>query len=167
MTDCQANEPNLSTASASVSSPGQARILVCDDDGDVRALVSALLRDNGYTVWEANNPALALQILEREQPIDLFLVDYAMPEMSGSAVIEQALISQPGLKVLLITGYPEALRAGGVSGIALLAKPFKVAELKSRVAEILHGTSANVGAGGQDTHTDAVAAVGFSMEAKL
>jgi hypothetical protein len=39
---------------------------------------------------------------------------------------------------LLITGYPEALCAGGVSGIALLAKPFKVAELKSRVAEILH-----------------------------
>ena len=136
----QANEPNLSTASASVSSPGQARILVCDDDGDVRALVGALLRDNGYTVWEANNPALALRILERERPIDLFLVDYAMPEMSGSAVIERAQSSQPGLKVLLITGYPEALCAGGVSGIALLAKPFKVAELKSRVAEILHGS---------------------------
>ena len=84
-----------------------------------------------------NNPALALQILERERPIDLFLVDYAMPEMSGSAVIERAQSSQPGLKVLLITGYPEALRAGGVSGIALLAKPFKVAELKSRVAEII------------------------------
>ena len=133
---------------ASVLRPGQARILVCDDDGDVRVLVGALLRDNGYTVWEASNPALALQILERERPIDLFLVDYAMPEMNGSAVIERAQSSQPGLKVLLITGYPEALRAGGVSGIALLAKPFKVAELKSRVAEILLGTSANVVAGG-------------------
>ena len=135
---------------ASVLRPGQARILVCDDDGDVRVLVGALLRDNGYTVWEANNPALALQILERERPIDLFLVDYAMPEMNGSDVIERAQSSQPGLKVLLITGYPEALRAGGVSGIALLAKPFKVAELKSRVAEILLGTSAKVVAGGSN-----------------
>jgi signal transduction histidine kinase len=137
----RATESALPEAGASVLRPGQARILVCDDDGDVRALVGALLRDNGYTVWEANNPALALQILKRERPIDLFLVDYAMPEMSGSVVIEQAQSMQPGLKVLLITGYPEALRAGGVSGIALLAKPFKVAELKSRVAEILHGTS--------------------------
>jgi CheY-like chemotaxis protein len=137
----RATESTLPEAGASILRPGQARILVCDDDGDVRALVGALLRDNGYTVWEANNPALALQILERERPIDLFLVDYAMPEMSGSAVIERAQSSQPGLKVLLITGYPEALRAGGVSGIALLAKPFKVAELKSRVAEILHGAT--------------------------
>src|SRR5207245_2468385 len=82
---------------------------------------------NGYIVWEANNPALALQILERERPIDLFLVDYAMPEMNGAAIIERAQSSQPGHKVLLITGYPEALRAGGVSGVPLLAKQFKVA----------------------------------------
>ena len=61
----------------SVLGPSQARILVCDDDGDVRALVGRFLRDSGYTVWEANNSALALQILERERPIDLLLVDYA------------------------------------------------------------------------------------------
>jgi PleD family two-component response regulator len=47
-----------------VSGSIQARILVCDDDGDVRALVGTSLRDSGYTVWEANNPTLALQILE-------------------------------------------------------------------------------------------------------
>jgi len=143
-----ATESSSSETGSSVLRTGQARILVCDDDGDVRALVGALLRDNGYTVWEANNPALALQILERERPIDLFLVDYAMPEMNGAAIIERAQSSQPGLKVLLITGYPEALRAGGVAGVPLLAKPFKVAEMRSRVAEILHGTSADVIAAG-------------------
>lgn len=145
-----ATESRSSEEGASVLRPGQARILICDDDGDVRALVGALLRDNGYTVWEANNPALALQILERERPIDLFLVDYAMPEMNGAAIIKQAQSSQPGLKVLLITGYPEALRTGGVSGVPLLAKPFKVAEVTSRVAEILHGTSSDVIAAGDD-----------------
>jgi signal transduction histidine kinase/CheY-like chemotaxis protein len=145
-----ATESRSEEEGASVLRPGRARILVCDDDGDVRALVGALLRDNGYTVWEANNPALALQILERERPIDLFLVDYAMPEMNGAAIINRAQSSQPGLKVLLITGYPEALRAGGVSGVPLLAKPFKVAEVTSRVAEILHGTSSDVIAAGDD-----------------
>ena len=56
----------------------QARVLICDDDGDVRAFVGTLLRSNGCTVWEANNPAVALQILKRERPIDLLLVDYLL-----------------------------------------------------------------------------------------
>jgi signal transduction histidine kinase/CheY-like chemotaxis protein len=117
------------------------RILVCDDDGDVRALVGTFLRDSGFTVWEANNPALALQILERERPIDLLLVDYAMPEMSGPAVIDRAQTCQPGLKTLLITGYAEALSNNGVCGVPILAKPFKVAELGRQIAEILNEPS--------------------------
>jgi CheY-like chemotaxis protein len=99
------------------------------------------LRDSGYTVWEANNFALALQILERERPIDLLLIDYAMPEMSGPAVIDRAQTCQPGLKVLLITGSAEALRTNGSSGIPVLPKPFKVAELSRRIAEIVNGST--------------------------
>jgi signal transduction histidine kinase len=117
----------------------QARVLICDDDGDVRAFVGTLLRSNGCTVWEANNPAVALQILKRERPIDLLLVDYVMPEMSGTAMIDRARTYQPGLKTLLITGYAEALRADGVSGIPVLSKPFKGTELSKRITEILAG----------------------------
>jgi len=115
----------------------RASILVCDDDRDVRSLVGRFLRDVGYTVWEANNPSLALQILQRERPIDLLLVDYAMPEMNGAAVIDRARACQPGLKTLLITGYAEALRNNRVLGSPVLPKPFKIAELSSRIAEIL------------------------------
>ena len=134
-----------STVSVAAMSEGsaltqrRASILVCDDDGDVRSLLGTFLRDAGYTVWEANNPALALQILQRERPIDLLLVDYAMPEMNGSTLIDRARAYQPGLKTLLITGYAEALRNNGVFGIPVLAKPFKVAELSGRIAEILNG----------------------------
>jgi signal transduction histidine kinase/ActR/RegA family two-component response regulator len=128
----------------------RASILVCDDDGDVRSLVGTFLREVGYTVWEANNPALALQILQREQPIDLLLVDYAMPEMNGAAVIDRARACQPGLKTLLITGYVEALRNINVLGIPVLAKPFKVAELSRRIAEILNELSAGDSAEGGD-----------------
>jgi signal transduction histidine kinase/CheY-like chemotaxis protein len=137
--------------SGPVSRPTQARILVCDDDGDVRTLVGTYLRDSGYTVWEANNPTLALQILERERPIDLLLVDYAMPEMNGRTVIDRAQTCQPELKALLITGYAEALRTGGISAIPLLAKPFKVAELSRRIAEILRGSSSEVSADGHNS----------------
>jgi CheY-like chemotaxis protein/two-component sensor histidine kinase len=127
------------------------RILVCDDDGDVRALVGTFLRDSGFTVWEANNPALALQILERERPIDLLLVDYAMPEMSGPAVIDRAQTCQPGLKTLLITGHAEALSNNGVCRGPILPKPFKVAELGRQIAEILNELSPGDGVGSGNT----------------
>ena len=74
-----------------------------------------------------------------------------MPEMNGPAIIERAQTSQPGLRVLLMTGYAEALRSGGIPGIPLLAKPFKVTELSSRIAEVLHGTLSDVTAGGQNS----------------
>jgi signal transduction histidine kinase len=115
----------------------RARILVCDDDRDVCSLVGTLLRDLGHTVWEAPNPVLALQILERERPVDVLLVDYAMPEMNGRDVIDRAKTYQPSLKTLLMTGYAEALHNDGMSGIPVLAKPFKIAELSRRIAEIV------------------------------
>ena len=69
-------------------------------------MVGALLRDRGHTVWEAPNPKLVLQILEREHPIDLLLVDDAMPEMNGRVVIKRARVCQPGVKTSLMTAYP-------------------------------------------------------------
>ena len=85
-------------------------------------------------------PILALKIIERERPIDLLLVDHAMPEMTGTAVIERAQTYQPGLKTLLISGHPDALRAAELSGVLALTKPFKVAELSKRIAEALAGS---------------------------
>ena len=139
-----------------VSEPSHAQILVCDDDADVRAVVGAFLRDSGYAVWEAENPALAFEILERERPIDLLVADYAMPEMNGLAVIDRAQACQNGLKVLLISGHADILHAGGVSGIPLLAKPFKVAELRRRIAETLHASTCDVGLGKPDSRLLAV-----------
>jgi signal transduction histidine kinase/CheY-like chemotaxis protein len=135
----------------SVLQQRRASILVCDDDGDVRSFVSTFLRDVGYTVWEADNPALALQVLQRERPIDLLLVDYAMPEMNGAAVIDHARACQPRLKALLITGYAEALCNYGVCGIPVLPKPFKIAELSRRIAEILDELSPDDSAARCDT----------------
>jgi CheY-like chemotaxis protein len=124
-----------------VTEPSHARILVCDDDADVLAFVAGFLRESGHTVWEAETPTLALEILEREGPIDLLLADYAMPEMNGVAVMDRAQASQRGLKVLLMSGHANILHAGNISGVPLLAKPFKVNELARRIREILPGPS--------------------------
>jgi CheY-like chemotaxis protein len=117
--------------------PSDGRILVCDDDTDVLTLVATSLRDSGHTVWDADNPSGALEIFERERPIDLLLVDYAMPGMNGIGVINHARGRQPGLKVLLMSGHADILHAGGGSGIPLLAKPFKTKELTGRISALL------------------------------
>ncbi len=134
-----------------VIEPHPARILVCDDDADVLSLIGTLLRDRGHMVWEAANPSLALQILESERPVDLLLVDYAMPEMNGRVVIERARACQRGIKTLLMTGYAEALRDHGMFGSPVLPKPFKAAELNRRVAEILNEFTSDDCTGGRNT----------------
>lgn len=129
---CVAPDPGLS-----LFEPRHARIVVCDDDSGVLSFVATVLRDNGHVVWQADTPSEALAILEREQPLDLLLVDYAMPGMNGIAVIDRARACQRHLSVILMSGHADMLRSGGVSGIPLLAKPFKVAELRQRICEAL------------------------------
>ena len=128
------------TAAPAAVNPGApARILVCDDDEGVREFVGCVLRGSGHTVWEADGPSAALRIIEDEQPIDLLVVDYAMPEMNGAAVIERARHRRPGLKLLMMTGDADALRSFNAEGVALLPKPFKSAQLTERVRESLVG----------------------------
>jgi signal transduction histidine kinase/CheY-like chemotaxis protein len=138
-TKCGDPEPETS-----VAGPGQLRILVCDDDPDVRSVVGAFLRDSGYVVWEAGNPFQVFEILHEEWPIDLLIVDYAMPEMNGLALIDRVQAHHHGLRVLLMSGHADILHMGGAFGIPLLVKPFKVAELKRRIAETLLTPSSNV-----------------------
>jgi CheY-like chemotaxis protein len=110
---------------------------VCDDDPDVLAFVGSALSDEGYTVWEAETPFRALEIIKTAQSIDLLLVDYAMPEMNGLALIDRARACQHGLGALLMSGHAEVLHAAEALKIPLLAKPFRVAELRRRISEIL------------------------------
>ena len=121
----------------SIFEPSRARILVCDDDSGVLTFVASALRDNGHMVWEAVTPFDALAVIEREQLIDLLIVDYAMPRMNGMTVIARARASRRGLKVILMSGHSDVLCSSGISGVPLLAKPFKVAELRQRISEVL------------------------------
>jgi len=97
------------------------------------------------------NPHRTLEILEREWPIDLLLIDYAMPQMNGFAVIEQARASQRGLRVMLMSGHADILHSGGAVGIPLLVKPFNAARLRQRIAGALAESPGGGGAGKSDS----------------
>jgi signal transduction histidine kinase len=113
-----------------------ARILLCDDDDDVRQFVATFLRDMGCRVAEVSGGEAVLQLIDQGSAVDLLVVDYAMAGMNGVAVIDEARRRRPGLKVLLITGHAEAPRHG-TAEIPLLAKPFHPAELAECIRRIL------------------------------
>ncbi len=88
-------------------------ILLVDDDAGVRDIAAIFLREAGYVVREAGNAAEARDILVAG-PVNLALVDYAMPIMSGYEFVRLARSIQPNLSVIYVTGAADALGTGEV-----------------------------------------------------
>ena len=65
------------------------------------------MRELGYTVLEAGSGGAALELLEHSTNIDLMLVDFAMPGMSGAEVARRVQTIRPALPVLFVTGYAD------------------------------------------------------------
>ncbi len=120
-----------------------ARIIVIDDEADLRALLRIMLETQDHEVDEAENGALALKALGKHQ-YDLIITDIIMPEEDGIAVASQASKLQPNAKVLAISGggkYLDANQSLSVMELlgvdATLLKPFGRDELIAAVNELL------------------------------
>lgn len=112
-----------------------ARILVVDDEPDVRMYVERALRADGHDVVSSFDGFTALGIL-REQPFDLLLTDIAMPGMDGITLSLQAERDYPHMKILLMTGYAhERQRAHNLDALVheVMSKPFDIETLRQRV----------------------------------
>ena|SRR5579871_6487725 len=115
-----------------------AKVLVVDDDDDVRDVAVAILRELGYDVIEANGGAPALGILQSGEPVDLLLTDLAMPGMNGIELAHRAVSLRPALKVLYTSAYVRAadndpaLRYGPV-----IEKPWVLRDLREVLATLL------------------------------
>jgi DNA-binding NtrC family response regulator len=107
------------------------RILVVDDEQDMRFFLREALRKGGYEVAEAEDAAAALGIL-RTTPIDLVLLDVFLPGMSGLEAIPELHAVDPALTVIVITahgGKDTALEAMQRGAYDYFTKPFKLDEL--------------------------------------
>jgi signal transduction histidine kinase/ActR/RegA family two-component response regulator len=113
-----------------------ATILVVDDDRDVRELAVSCLESLGYQVRKAEGGQAAIEVISAGTPIDLVLIDIAMPEINGVQAIQAILKIRPGLPFLYMTGYAGRTPVD-VSESRVLKKPFTIAELAAKVEQVL------------------------------
>ena len=119
------------------------KILVVEDDADVRRVIVECLGLIGYTVSEAANGTEGLEAIRRNKP-DLLVVDYAMPDMTGAEVISKAREMLGELPVILATGYADMAAVERLAGRpTILRKPFDIAALGDAVNEVLERAAVN------------------------
>jgi signal transduction histidine kinase/CheY-like chemotaxis protein len=107
-------------------------VLVVDDQDEIREVAVAQLEALGHRAVVAADGRLALDLLlVGSSPIDILLVDYAMPGMSGVEVVRAARKARPDAPIVLMTGYADARALGEPlpPGVVLLKKPFRMQEL--------------------------------------
>jgi two-component system, cell cycle sensor histidine kinase and response regulator CckA len=118
---------------------GSGTVLLVEDEAMVRAVAERALTRHGYTVLTAENGEAALEILEREEKIDLMISDVVMPTMDGPTTVRTARKTHPDLPILFISGYAEEqLRKSiDIPNVSFLAKPFSVQSLAETVRGVL------------------------------
>jgi PAS domain S-box-containing protein len=116
-------------------------ILAVEDDIDVRAHTSGVLRELGYRVLEAANGIAALEIVQTHPEIDLLFTDVGLPGgMNGRQLAGAARNLNPKLKVLFTTGYARdaIVHEGRLDpGVQLITKPFTYGALSAKVRDLL------------------------------
>lgn len=118
---------------------GAETILLVEDDEPLRRLTLRLLKENGYTVLEAEHPEKAIQIAQQHSgPIHLLLTDVVMQGMNGRSLAEKLVQFRPNLPVIYMSGYTGfAHRELFDSGVNLLPKPFTRESLLRKLQDAL------------------------------
>jgi PAS domain S-box-containing protein len=122
------------------------RVLLVDDDVEVREIARAMLEEMGAVVIEAKAARDVLLLLRTEPDIDLVLADYTMPHMTGLELAQQIGTMLPGVPVVLMTGY-SATTLGDMGPYvrAVLQKPFRAEAMAQVLTEVISGDIVAVG----------------------
>lgn len=115
------------------------RILLAEDDNDMRRFLERALEQAGYSVVSFDNGLAAYHRL-REEPFELLLTDIVMPEMDGIELARRATELDPDIKVMFITGFAAvALNpdSNAPRDAKILSKPFHLRDLVNEVQKLL------------------------------
>jgi signal transduction histidine kinase/NO-binding membrane sensor protein with MHYT domain/ActR/RegA family two-component response regulator len=118
------------------------KILLVDDDDDLRDLLVSALELHGHVVYEARDGKGALILLETECP-DIAVLDFAMPEMNGAELAGRIAECRPFLPVLFASGYADTNAVERTVGknARLIWKPFQIDELLVAIETTLTSSS--------------------------
>lgn len=120
----------------------RARILVVDDDEEVRIVTSETIKEIGYSVVGVGNAEDALVKLRGER-FDLLITDVAMPGTNGVELARRARVIAPSMPVLFASGYADVQMFGEeLSDETILKKPFRISDVVSRIEKSLEGMPA-------------------------
>lgn len=105
------------------------RILLVDDDDDVRETSADMLEELGYGVVQATNGLEALALLDDDPDLDVMVTDIRMPGMSGIELSDLAGVRSTRLKIILMSGYflPQPIQR------RFLQKPFRTSDLDQAI----------------------------------
>ena len=117
---------NARTEAGQVARP---KLMIVDDDPEVRVIVAEFLEDFGYQVLQADGGAQALDLLAQTPDLRMMITDIRMPDMSGVELAEVATQRQSGLKIILISGYFVSQQVER----RFLRKPFRMRTLEAAV----------------------------------
>jgi PAS domain S-box-containing protein len=135
-------QPKVTSITAPLA-PGTETVLLVDDEESVRELGSRILAKSGYSVLEAPNGEMALEIyLEHQDRIALIILDLMMPGMGGPECLKEILKINPAAKVLIASGYPSETMTKKCSDLGtkgFVAKPFNFEKLLLQVRRALDG----------------------------
>lgn len=125
------------------SSTGNGRVLVVDDEPDIRKVVRMTLQKAGYDVLEAENGEKAIEIIntgENRIMLDVVICDIRMPKINGVEAIAYFRKEYPRVSLIVLTGFPDTdmatsfMRDGVVD---YLVKPVEGDKLKAAVARAM------------------------------
>ncbi|MGQ3360885.1 MAG: response regulator, partial [Phreatobacter sp.] len=126
-------------AAAPRDDTGAGTILLVEDEEAVRAFASRALASRGYTVLEAGSGVEALEVMaEHGGTVDLVVSDVVMPEMNGPTLLGELRKTNPGIKVIFVSGYAEEAFKNDLpegQAFAFLPKPFSLKQLIEAVKE--------------------------------
>ncbi|KAB2917848.1 MAG: response regulator [Hyphomicrobiaceae bacterium] len=120
---------------------GTGRVLLVEDEDAVRNFAARALSRQGYEVLEAGTGVEALEVMEREKGrVDIVVSDVVMPEMDGPSLLKELRKTNPGLKIIFVSGYPDDAFKKTLDDdedYAFLPKPFTLPQLAAKVKEQL------------------------------
>ena len=116
------------------------RVLLVEDEPQVRDIACRILVEDGYDVFEAQDGDEAMEVLKLVGPVDLVVTDVVMPSVDGPTLVRRLLERDAAQRYLYISAWEPAMleqRGGRPDDATFLAKPFTADQLRLKVTAAL------------------------------